>query len=268
MTINDRPPEVMEAVFSSFSSFPGNSSYDEMVIVNDRGDRSAIEYALKHANLEARIIDIEGAPGHRPYAVAWNTAFRACRSTHIYAISSDCIQLPNSVAIARWMTARFPKYLVFGKSEHCGRKYTFNFNGCHAKTMTASYIGEPEGFAWLLPAAALAKTTPFGYDEAMTGYCWEHVDLSMRMAEQCEGVLLCDDICAVHIEHDKPYVNDAAVEINREVFVKRHGSDKVSLGTMLKRYEVGPGIGVMWKDGEESHAYMYKTFRNHYNDLS
>ena len=229
MTMHNRPPEVMNAVFASLTHFMGNSCYDDLVIVNDRGDRVAIERALDEANLTARIVQIDGPPGHRGQASAWNRGFEAVTTTHVACMSSDCILLPWSIQNLRWFADNLPEFIVFGRAEHCGRNYTTRFEQTDGKVVCTKTIldyknGMPEGYIWSLPMDSVRELG--GWDEEMTnGVCFDHTDLFYRIMKARIPWLRADDVAAVHIEHSKDHIgNEVAVEHNRVVFERKHGA--------------------------------------------
>ena len=228
MTMHNRPPEVMNAVFASLTHFMGNSCYDDLVIVNDRGDRVAIERALDEASLTARIVQIDGPPGHRGQASAWNRGYEAVTTTHVACMSSDCILLPWSIQNLRWFADNLPEFIVFGRAEHCGRNYTTKFVQLDGKVVSTKTIldyknGMPEGYIWSLPMGSVRELG--GWDEEMTnGVCFDHTDLFYRIMEKGIPWVRSDDVAAVHIEHSKDHIADKeAVERNRVVFERKHG---------------------------------------------
>ena len=213
---------------------------------------------------------MDGKPGRGPQAPPWNRAFAEVRTSHAYCISSDCIQLPWSVQIGAWCARRFPDMVTMGRAEHCGRKYSFKYKDTYVKTMVSSYMGQPEGFAWVLPMDMIRKLDPPGYDERLTGYCYEHVDLVIRILESGAPVLRCDDICAVHIEHPKPYIHDKdAIEHNRIVFESVHGeySETWAHDHGYKGWLIGSGMAMNTCD-EGRVGEVAQVFQTHYNWLT
>lgn len=245
MTMHNRPPEVMNAVFASLTHFMGNSCYDDLVIVNDRGSRVAIERALDEANLTARIVQIDGLPGHRGQASAWNRGFEAVTTTHVACMSSDCILLPWSVQNLRWFHDKFHQFVVFGRAEHCGRNYTTRFDrpgqpSVATKTIVDSRNGMPEGYIWMLPMDVVRELG--GWDEELTnGVCYDHTDIFYRILKAGYPWARVDDICAVHIEHPKLHIRDEeGTERNRVVFERKHGEhdSKGWLPIAMDRYRI------------------------------
>lgn len=230
MTVNDRPPDVLRAVLASFRWFPGNN-YDELVIVNDRGDRAAIEAALADVRVaDAVIVDIPGPPGRLCPAAAWNAGFAAATGSHFYCISSETVQTPLSVMRAREFAACLPEQIVFGRAEHAGLFYTWIApDGKETRAMSKSSSPLPRGFVWVLPRVWLGRIDPPGYDPIyMGGFCYEDDDLMFRLFSAGATFLFCDDICGFHIEHGREFlVTDegrAAVQRNGDIFVAKYGT--------------------------------------------
>lgn len=230
MTSHNRPPAVLRAVLAALKYSPGNSGISRLIIVNDRGDRAILEELVAEFGLAAEIVDIEGPPGHRGQAAAWNAGFATLGDeSHVVCLSSDCILLPGSVANLAWFAAEFPEMVVFGRAEHCGRNYTTqwtNFSGVELaanKTLVSSQFGMPEGFVWMLPVEAIRRVG--GWEPRMThGVCFDHTEYFFRLAKAGVELAQCDDVCAIHIEHPKPHIADhEAAARNKAVFESIHG---------------------------------------------
>ena len=258
MTIYDRPASVIRSVLASFAYFIGNDCYDEIVVVNDRGDRAAIENVLAGLKLEARIIDIAGPPGKRCPAVAWNAGFRAARSTHFYCISSDTVQIPNSVERARQFSEILPEMIVFGRAEHCGRYYAWQYRETQWRTMTYHFSPRPLGFVWMLPRIWLDRISPPGYDEAyMDGFCYEDTDIVMRLIKGGAEFLFSDDICGFHIEHGRQFLMTdsglAMTKQNEDLFVSKYGAKNAMDLAVDKLYILGPATSAIVHSEARAH---------------
>jgi hypothetical protein len=228
MTVNKRSVADLTSVLSSFRYMVGNDEYEEMVIVNDRGDRAVLESCLRTLGLEARIVDIDGPPGRLCPSKAWNAGFAAATSTHYLCISSDTVLIPKSVRRAREITEILPDVITFGRAEHCGLFYSFVLNKTETRAMTTYFSPDPLGFVWIVPAAALAAIDPPGYDEIyMGGSCYEDNDIVQRLWLGGYDFLFCDDIHGFHLEHGRTFLVDkdglALVKKNEEIFKARFG---------------------------------------------
>jgi hypothetical protein len=224
----------MRSVFSALKYFPGNQGFDELTIVNDRGDRDAIESALAHIGLHAEILDLTGPPGHRGQARAWNAGYATLTTSHVVCISSDCILLPGSISNLLWFARRFPEKIIFGRAEHAGRGLTIRYQeagtelSVTTKTIAGARRGMPEGYVWMLPVSAIRETG--GWNDAMTdGVCYDHTDFFYRLVKSGRELVVVDDVCAVHIEHPKPHIEDSeGMARNQAIFEAAHGVHTVS----------------------------------------
>lgn len=268
MTSHNRPAHVLEAVFSSLTHFPGNQSFDELVVVNDRGDRAVIERAAGKFGLSPVIVEIPGEPGHRCPSAAWNAGFRAASGTHLYCLSSDTIQLPFSMDTARWIAGKLPDMITFGRAEHCGRRYSFIYKGTHVKTMLSSYTGRALGFVWIVPKKWIGGLTPYGYDEAyMGGFCFEDDDIMARLHLAGADFLICDDICGVHIEHSRELLSDQVKVTRNKAIFDSKGLEQMVGEAGIGVYMVGPGIQ-MQTASQERYEAVVNIFAGGYNNLT
>ncbi len=228
MTIHDRTPEVIGAVFHGLS-LPGNE-VDTIAVCYDRADSSAqvlveaecdkLGVGLLYAHLDD---DFEGP---RCPSKAWNAALDLVKDeSHVFCMSSDMVLAPHSIGMAYHMAEVAPDSMIVGRAEHCGQSYAWP-GADKLMNRTITWSGKPSGlgFAWLLPMEKFRAVD--GFDTVyMDGLCYEDDDFVIRMWTAGADFLFCDDIMGFHLEHKRDHLkdDDGRVSINAEIFKKRFG---------------------------------------------
>ena len=221
MTIHDRGPEVIRAVFAGLA-MPGNRP-DYVAICFDRASTTTIkcvDYYRRLCDLAARscVLD-DDAVGPRCPSKAWNAVFSLIEEDHAFCVSSDVVLAPHTVGMAYHLAEAAPKAVIVGRAEHCGQSYTFHHDKVDHeritdRVMTASWAPSPLGFLWLLPMATAREIG--GYDESyMDGLCYEDTDFVARMWHAGADFAFCDDMVGFHLEHSRAHLKDADGRVSR-----------------------------------------------------
>lgn len=230
MTIYDRTPEIIDAVFAGLS-FRGNRP-DCVAVCYDRASNDSVEAFRRGCRSIGAMLkeaflydDVEGP---RCPSRAWNAALTLVRDKNVFSMSSDVILAPHSVDMAFHMAELRDNLMVVGRADHCGPSYAWpnpeRNNVLKWRTITWSAAPRGLGFCWLFPMELYRKVG--GHDEVyMDGYCYEDDDLVLRMWEEGATFLFCDDIFGIHVEHPRDHLlnKDGKVTVNEEIFRSRYG---------------------------------------------
>lgn len=230
LTIYDRTPKVIEAVFHGLS-LPGNRP-DIICVCYDRASRESVDALQAGCNelgielQESFLTDFVIGP--RCPSRSWNAALALTDESHVFCMSSEVVLAPHSIGMAYHMSEVAKNCMIVGRAEHCGQSYAWN-NAEYdneLKWRTITWSGRPSGlgFCWLLPMAAYREVG--GFDEVyMDGYCYEDDDFVLRMWDAGVDFLFCDDIIGFHLEHKRDHLKneDGRVSINEKIFTERHG---------------------------------------------
>ena len=229
MTIYDRTPEVIKAVFAGLS-LPGNQT-DVVAVCYDRAPEDSIHafqeectklgVELRESKLEDEYI------GPRCPSKSWNAALGLVDSRHVFCMSSDVILTPHSIGMAYHLSGVNPDNMIIGKAEHCGQSYVFRGAKGEKLNRTITCASRPSGlgFAWLIPTEQHRNIG--GYDEVyMNGYCYEDDDYVLRLWKAGSDFLFCDDVFGFHLEHKRDHLldTDGKVTVNANIFSKRFGN--------------------------------------------
>lgn len=268
MTIHDRTPEVVDAVFTSLR-MPGNTP-DDVAVCFDRCPKDIFELVKMECwrigvNLRIGILDDE-VEGPRCPSRAWNTIFKLIEEDHVFCISSDTVLAPHSVGMAFHLSQVAPDFLIVGRAEHCGQSYTWTLKWrvgtmeeFKHRTMTWHQSPKPLGFNWLLPMKRVREIG--GYDEAfMRGYCYEDSDFVLRLWNAGVDFVFCDDIVGFHLEHKRDHLldEDGKVSQNEGIFVSRYGHkdylEHLHFRPLYRRCDVALGFWTHDESEETLHA--------------
>lgn len=260
LTIYDRTPEVIKAVFAGLS-LPGNKP-DNVVVCYDRASPEAvkafrIECLKLGMGLREAFLD-DGAVGPRCPSKAWNMALALTDDTHVFCMSSEIVLAPHSIGMAYHLSEGCPDAFVVARAEHCGQSYAYTYKiggeSLSSRTITWSLYPSPIGFAWLVPMKTHRAIG--GFDEVfMKGLCYEDSDFVIRAWENGADFVFCDDIMGFHLEHKRDHLKneDGRVTINEKLFVKRHGHINYLRDKMFKPNEFRCDIGLaFWLHDKES----------------
>lgn len=66
-----------------------------------------------------------------------------------------------------------------------------------------------------------------GFDETMTGYGYQDMDLGARAAAVGVACVACPDLLALHVWHPKPRVAMIQNQVNLDRYLRRHGPNRV-----------------------------------------
>lgn len=226
LTINNRSPEVSKRVSDSLR-LPGNQP-DELIVVLDRATKDAHEGAMVYSDVldgfSVRYVGIDGDPGWRGPATAWNHGFAAATSDLYYCISSEVVQDEGNVDKAR---------------ELCDQGQTVAFGACHNSEpvnlvvgaepglLVSSLMPRPLGFICCMPADKVMEIKGFD-EEFMKGFWYDDDDFFLRMWRSGVDFLFDDSIHGTHIHHERPdlqtQVGKKGIQTNADYMLSKHGT--------------------------------------------
>jgi len=224
MCINERPPEVMDAVFRSLAGEP----FDQMVIVMDRSPSEVTKFVRDfwYGQKAVNIVEIAGKPGWLCPAKAWNIGWGRVSSELTYCISSEVIQAAGNISRAREILSG-PPAVLFGKAEcSCGPEGTeVNWHGrAPGNLLVDAAHPRPLGFIMALPTWALRMTK--GMDEGfMRGYWYDDDDLIYRLWRLGLPFVFDDSVSGVHQHHERASLTQEGIAINRAYILSKHGTE-------------------------------------------
>lgn len=226
LTINNRTPEVSKAVADSFR-LPGNE-VDQVVVVLDRPEESARVGAIAaygtFPGIDPTFVTIDGPPGWKGPARAWNAGFRAATGDLLYCISSEVVQDAGNVQKARELAKNMD---------------TAVFGACHNSTPVQLVVGAEPG---LIASAAMTRPLGFisciprahverihGFDEDfMSGYWFDDDDFYLRLWRTGLDFIFDDSIHGTHLHHERPVLDtpegQAGIQRNAALMLKKHGT--------------------------------------------
>lgn len=231
LTVNNRPEEVTKQVAKSLW-LPGNlQEDDELIVVLDRPTPEAGKAAISWYSRAAgrtqnlpRFIPIEGDPGWKCPAKAWNAGFKAATSDLLYCISSEVVQEAGNVK----------KAVELAKDQN-----TAVFGACHNSTPTKLVVGaepgllasskmpRPLGFIVCIPRKQVIDIGGFD-EEFMNGFWYDDDDLFIRLWHAGLSFLFDDSIHGTHLDHGRPGLEtkegQAGIERNAALMLKKHGT--------------------------------------------
>jgi hypothetical protein len=230
LTINNRMPEVSRQVANSFL-LPGNE-VDEAVIVLDRPTpeaRAGATEAYQGLPGTLRFVEVEGPPGWRGPARAWNAGFKAATGDLFYCISSEVVQDAGNVDKARALCAD-GKTVAFGA---CHNSTPVNLVvGAEPGLLVSSKMPRPLGFIVCMPAKNVCDIA--GFDEAFMGtpdapnYWYDDDDFMLRLWRSGLNFVFDDAIHGTHLHHERPDLatpeGQAGIQRNAAYMLKKHGT--------------------------------------------
>ena len=239
LTINNRSPEVSRQVAESLA-LPGNEA-DELIVVLDRATPEAREGAVNaYSDIWNRpynqFIDIDGPPGWKCPAKAWNAGFKAATSDLLYCISSEVVQEEGNVKKAVELCTKWVGGAPDNKIVHYN---TAVFGACHNSTPTQLVVGaepgllasskmpRPLGFIVCMPRWAVDEIGGFD-EEFMKGFWYDDDDLFIRLWHAGLSFLFDDSIHGTHLDHGRPGLEtkegQEGIERNAALMLKKHGT--------------------------------------------
>ena len=243
MTVNDRPIPVLAKVFTSLRDQP----YDELVCVLDRSPDHVAHFVEELAACDSRvkIVSLPGEPGWLSPVTAWNAGFAAVTSQLLYMISSEVIQEPDNIRVAKELLAD-RRAVVYGKAEcSCGPEgVEVNWGGtAPGNLLVDAAHPRPLGFIMALPTADMMAIG--GFDpEFAGGYWYDDDDLTYRLWRAGLDFIFTDSISGTHQHHDRPVldtpVGQAGIARNQALFLAKWG-DPQPMARAPKRVYMRPG---------------------------
>jgi len=225
LTVNNRPPEVSRQVADSFR-LPGNQP-DEMVVVFDRPTPEAHAGAADFyfpLNFPVSSKFIDGEPGWRGPAKAWNVGFAAATGDLFYCISSEVVQAAGNVERAREL-AKDGNTVIFGKCRNSVPRDLVV--GAEPGLLVSSTMPRPLGFIACMPAARVREIGGFD-EEFMGGYWFDDDDFFLRLWKTGVRFLFDDSISGVHLDHERPDLQtargQAGIARNAALMMRKHGT--------------------------------------------
>ena len=245
LTVNRRSKEVSKAVADSLT-LPGNQP-DELIVVLDRPEGESDMGALEaYGPLGAKFITLDGEPGWKGPARAWNAGFQAATGDLLYLISSEVVQDEGNLQKARRLmrlecnhgdaidvqcsecggsgiNRRPKKQAIFGA---CHNSEPLNLVvGAEPGVLVSSRMTRPLGFIACLPAKAVREIG--GFDEDfMGGFWYDDDDFFLRLWNSGLDFLFTDDIHGIHQHHERPDLEtkegQAGINRNRDLMMKKH----------------------------------------------
>jgi hypothetical protein len=203
------------------------------VIVLDRPTddalRGAEEYTKLMGSSSLSIVEIPGQPRWLGPARAWNAGFAEAAGELYYCISSEVIQAPQNVKLAREISA-ISKSVIFGKCENSTARQLVV--GAPPGLLVSSKMPRPLGFIACLPADNVREIG--GFDEAFMGtpekpnYWHDDDDFYLRMWRSGLDFIFDDAISGIHLDHSRPVLDTpegkAGIIRNREIMQAKHGT--------------------------------------------
>lgn len=233
-TINNRTPEQMENVFSSFIG----QEYSQMVIVLDRPEQGVAEFSRRWWDTHPRpgigrglapeFVEIIGDRGWLGPARAWNAGFARVKSELIYMISSEVIQEAGNCSKAIDILSG-PPAVVFGFCRDDGPvPLVTAAAGQDPSIVCSSAIRRPLGFIWAMPTWLIRATG--GFDETfMSGYWYDDDDFTFRIWKFGVPYIFDDSIRGVHQHHDRASLTtpagQAGIQRNLAYIRGKHGHE-------------------------------------------
>ena len=227
LTVNNRTPEVSKQVADSLKC-AGNHP-DELIVVIDRATDEARKgavaaYAAVEGQFPVRFVYLDGEPGWKGPAAAWNAGFQAATGDLFYCISSETVQDAGNVEKARKI---------------CGKMDTAVFGACHNSEKTDLVVGaepgllvsskmpRPLGFITCFPAKNCLDIG--GFDENfMKGYWYDDDDFFLRMWRTGLDFVFDDSIHGTHLDHERPDLatpdGQAGIRVNEMYMLRKHGT--------------------------------------------
>lgn len=223
LTIHDRSIALLTEVLDSLRGQP----WDQLVLVADRSPDAVLAFLHGRASADQRVavMEIPGPPGWLTPARAWNAGWERVTSDLVYCFSSDIIQRPDNVAIARAMLVERPS-IIFGAVEcSCGPLGNeVNWGpGVPGNLLVNSRHPRPLGFIWAGPMSAVRAV--HGMDEGfMDGYWYDDDDFTYRLWKELPYFQFTDAISGVHQHHDRVELTRDGIERNTAYMMKKHGT--------------------------------------------
>lgn len=241
LTVNNRPAEVSIEVADSLK-LRGNAP-DELIVVLDRPSEEAkigARVAYSDLGFPVHFVEIEGEPGWKGPAKAWNAGFKAASGELLYCISSEVVQDAGNVEKAR-VAADSGHVAVFGAC-HNSQK-TPEVVGAEPGLLVSSEMPRPLGFIVCMPTWVVRRVE--GFDEKfMDGFWFDDDDFFRRLWAEGIDFLFDDSIHGVHLHHDRPDLTEESIDINRRYFLSKHGNADWA---KLQRVDVRSRGKLLWE---------------------
>lgn len=224
LTVNNRPPEVSRQVAAALK-LPGNRP-DELVVVLDRApDELGRETIKIYQGLATEVIftTIEGEPGWRGPARAWNAGFKAASGDTLMCISSEVVL--DEGCIDRLREQVDSNTAIFGACHNSVDKNMVI--GADPGLLVSTKMPRPLGFIVAMPAARVEEIG--GFDEDfMGGFWYDDDDFFLRLWNTGVRFVFDDAVHGVHLDHDRPDLATPAgrrgIERNRLLMISKHNS--------------------------------------------
>lgn len=230
LTINNRTPEVCKQVANSFM-LEGNRP-DDVTVVLDRVSKEVEEGATAawtDFQSPVRFITIDGTPGWRGPARAWNAGFRWATGDLFYCISSDVVQKEWNVDRARTLCSGL-RQAVFGMCHNSTPEHLVV--GAEPGLLVSSKMPRPIGFIVCMPAAKVKEIG--GFDEAFMGtleapnFWFDDDDFMLRLWKSGVDFEFDDSIRGTHLAHARPVLEtvsgQAGIARNAALMTAKHGT--------------------------------------------
>ena len=197
LTIHDRDSVTLDRVKAAIEQNP----VDQIVVALDR---PVSDY--KPWFKGATIVELDGPPGWRCSAAAWNAAFSEVTSELVVCISSDVVMEAGCTTRIAKRLAAYPS-VIYGKvieeDPSVGGQLA---KGLTRKVLCSSREPRPLGFIMGLPMWAVRATQ--GYDEGlMAGIWYEDGDFTQRLWQEGLPFVFDDFVRGTHISHPRPFLD-------------------------------------------------------------
>jgi GT2 family glycosyltransferase len=239
LTVNNRPAAVSQAVADSFR-LPGNE-VDEVIVVLDRPTEEAkagAEAAWDGYYAEVQFLLLDGEPGWKCPARAWNAGFKAATGDLLYCISSEVVQDAGNVTKALEVLKGYPKPAALFGACHNSEKVQL-VNGAEPGLLVSSKMPRPLGFIVAMPRKNVLEVG--GMDEAfMDGFWYDDDDFFYRLWKTGLDFIFDDSVHGVHLHHERSSLTSAGIEKNRQLMLRKHGRmDPLNGVPFLQWFEKG-----------------------------
>jgi len=251
LTVNNRSPEVSKAVADSLK-LPGNE-VDEIIVVLDRpteeaklGSSTYLELMVPEGGPTVRYVDIDGDPGWKGPAKAWNAGIKAAKGELLYCFSSEVVQDEGNVEKAVKLCANM-QTVLFGA---CDNSTPVNLVvGAPPGLLVSSKMPRPLGFIVAMPSWAVKLIG--GYDEEFTkrGFWYDDDDFFFRLWRTGVDFMFDDSVHGIHLDHARPGLEtpegQAGIKKNEAYMMEKHGVLR-PLADVLRTQEFSEGR-VVWR---------------------
>lgn len=246
ITLHEREVSVLDTVFGSMK----DQDHDEFVIVLDRTHPDLAGYCEDYwaGDKRVKFVKIVGDPGWKSPVAAWNAGFGAVTGDHVYCFSSETVQSPGNVELARVWLALGPT-VVQGKAEcSCGPngKEVEWMGTAPGNLLCDAAHARPLGFIWAGPMDVVRRIG--GYDMAFDAGLWhDDTDFFLRVWRTGLDFIFDDRISGTHLHHERPVLSTpegiAKTQRNLRLILAKHGTAN-PWGSLPKLVRAEPGLTV------------------------